>query len=83
MSHDHGIKNEFVSLVKPIVFGTIRKKMLYWLMFGKEINIITDFSLFSGYWPSKNGSRDHDVKGEYISLTKPIVFGATGRKRFM
>ena len=46
------------------------------------IEPIADFSLFLGYWPTKNRSGDHDVKGEFVSLAIPIGFGATGKKGF-
>ena len=36
-----------------------------------------------GYWPSKNGSHDYDVKGEFVSLAKPILFGTAGKKNVL
>ena len=64
-SRDHGIKGEFVSLPKPIVF---------------TIEFIAGFCPFWGYWPSKNGSRNHDVKVEFVSIAKPVVFVTTGKR---
>ena len=31
------------------------------------------------YWPSESGSRDHDVKDEFVSVAKSMAFGAAGR----
>ena len=44
---------------------------------------IADFNLFLGYLPSKNESRDDDIKGEFASLAKYIVFGTAEKKTFM
>ena len=60
-----------------IVFGTTGKRILCWRIIVKEPK--ADFSLFLGYWSTKNESRDHDVKGEFVSLAKPIVFGTGGK----
>ena len=38
------------------------------------------FCWFLGYWSSKNGSRDDDTKGEFVSPAKPFVVGTTGKK---
>ena len=43
------------------------------------IESIAIFCLFRGYWPSKNWSREHDVKDEFASLAKSVVFGTTGK----
>ena len=40
---------------------------------------IADFCPFLGYWPSKSGSHDHDVKGEFVSLAESMVFGTVGK----
>ena len=77
-SRDHGIRGEFVSLAKPVVLCTIGKRILCWSIFAVES--IADFCRLRGYWPSKNRSCDHDIKGEFVSLAKRIVFGTT-RKR--
>ena len=76
-SRDHSLQGEFVSLAKPIVLCTIRKRTLCWSLFA--IASIADFCIFRGYWPSTNGSYDHDVKGEFVSLAKPFVFGTSGK----
>ena len=78
VSRNHSKKGEFVSLRKPIVLCTIGKKILCWSIFALEA--IADSCPFLIYWPSKNESRYHDVKGEPISLTKPTVFGITRKK---
>ena len=59
---------EFVSLAKPIVLYTIRKRILCWWIFALEP--IDDFCPLLGYWPSKSGSRDRDVKGKFVSPRK-------------
>ena len=64
----HGIKGEFVSLLKPVVLCTI------------AIESIADFFPFWGYWSSKNWPCDHDMKGEFVSLAKSIVFGTAGKR---
>ena len=76
-SCDYNVIGEFVSLAKPIVLCTIRKRILCWWIFALEP--IADFCPFLGYWPSKSGSRDHDVKGEFVSLAKSMVFGTVGK----
>ena len=68
---------EFVSFVKPIALCTIAKKILCWSIFALEP--IADFCPCLGYWPSKSGSRDHDVKGKVVSLEKSMVFGTVGK----
>ena len=80
VSHDFRIKDRFVSLVKPTTLCTIGKIILYWSIFAKEP--IAGSCPFLGYWPSKNESRDHDVKGELVSLAKHIAFATTGKKNF-
>ena len=45
-------------LATPVVLCTIRNRML--INICHRINV--DFCQFWGYWTSKNGSRDHDVK---------------------
>ena len=59
-SRDHGIKDVFVYLAKPIALGTIRKRILCWPILALEP--IANFSTFLNYWTSKNGSCDPDVK---------------------
>ena len=76
-SHDHDVEGKFVSLAKPIVFGTTGKGILCWSIIA--IELIADFSLFLGYWSSKNGPRDHNVKCEFVFLGKTIVFGTAGK----
>ena len=78
---DHDVKGEFASLAKPFVFGTTEKRILCSSIIAVES--IADFSLFVGYWPSKNGSHDYDVKGEFVSLAKPILFGTAGKKNVL
>ena len=63
-------------LTKPINFGVNGKKILCWSV---AIEPIADFCSFLGYWPSKSGSRHHDVKGEFVSLAKSMVFGTVGK----
>ena len=46
------------------------------------VESIAGFCPFWGYLPSKNESRDHDVKGEFISLAKTFVPGTT-RERIL
>ena len=77
-SRGHGMRDEFVSLAKPIVLCTTGKRILCWSIFAIEST--ADICPFWGYWPSKNWPRDHDVKGDFVSLAKPIVFGTTGKR---
>ena len=77
-SRDHGMKDEFFSLAKPNVLCTIRKKILCWSTLA--IESIADICPFWCYWSSKNWPRDHDVKGDFVSLVKYIVFGTTGKR---
>ena len=77
-SRNHDVKGEFVSLAKPVVFGTNGKRILWWSIIAAES--IADFSLFLSYWSSKSGSRGYRLKGEFVSLAKPIVFGTAGKK---
>ena len=60
-SRDHGIKDEFVYLAKPIVLCTIRKRILCWSILALEPK--ANSRTFLSYWTSKNGSLDPDVKG--------------------
>ena len=76
-SRDHGIQGDFVSFAKPIILCTIEKKILCWSTF--SIESIVDIYPFWSYWSSKNWPRDHDEKGDFISLVKYIVFGTTGK----
>ena len=69
---------KFVSLTKPIVLCTIGKRILCWSIFATEP--IADFCPLMGYWPLKNGSRDHNVKRNSLLLAKLIVFGTIGKK---
>ena len=46
--------------------------MLYWSILAIKL-------LLLGYWPSKKASRGHGIKGEIISLAKPIVLCTTGK----
>ena len=73
------MKGEFVSLTKYNVFGATGKTTSCWSMFA--IEPIAEYSLFLNYWPSKNGSRDHDVKGESVSLEKPIPIARSTTKK--
>ena len=59
--------------MKSVAFGTTGKKILFWSIIAVEP--IADFSLSLGQWTSKNGSCDHDLNGEVVSLAKPFVFG--------
>ena len=74
----HGIKGKFVSLSKPIILCSIGKITLCWSIF--EIESIADFYPFWRYWPWKNWPCDHDIKGEFSSLVKPIVIGTPIRR---
>ena len=76
-SRDHGIKSEFVLLTKSILLCTIGKRILHWSIFATEY--IADNCKFSGYWPLKIGSLNHDVIGEFVSVAKSIVFGTAGK----
>ena len=55
--------------------------MYYWKENFMLINICNRiYSWFFpswGYWPLKSWSRDHNVKGEFVSVAKPIVFFTT------
>ena len=77
-SRGHGIKGEFVSLAKSMVLCNIGKRILCWSIFA--IESVADFFPFWGYWLSKKWSRQHDVKGEFVSLPKRIIFGTTGKR---
>ena len=78
MHHVTMVKGEFVSLAKPIASCTIGKRKLCWSVFGTES--LTDFCPFWGYWPLNNWPRYHDVKGEFVSFAKNIVFGTTEKR---
>ena len=80
-SRYHDVKGEPISLTKPTVFGITRKKILCGSKFA--IEPIADFCQFRRYWSSKNGSRDYNIKYEFVSLEKTIVFCITGNKSFM
>ena len=41
-----------------------------WSVFPIELK--ADFCPFLGYWASKNTSLDYCLKGEFVSLAKPI-----------
>ena len=43
------------------------------------MELTPDFCPFLGYWPTKNGSHDYDMKGEFVSLVKPIILCAIGK----
>ena len=77
-SRGHRIKGKFVYLAKPILLCSIGKIILCWSIFA--IESIADFCRFWGYWPWNNWPRDHDVKGEFASLAKPIVIGTPVRR---
>ena len=62
----HGIKDEFVSLAKSIVLSTIGKIILRWSILA--LKSIANFCLLLGYWTSKDGSRDHHVKGNMLHI---------------
>ena len=72
-SGDYNVMGEFVSLVKLILLCTTRKRIWCWSLLA--IEPIADFCPILSYWPSKNGSCDHDVKGEFVSLRKSMVCG--------
>ena len=63
---------ELVSLAKPIVLCTTRKRILCWTIF--TVEPIADFCPILGYWPSKHESR------EFASLVKPIVLCTTEKR---
>ena len=73
-SCDQDVKGEFVSLARRFVFGTTGKRILCWSIIAVEPGMI--LVSVSGLL-TFSGSRDHDVKGEFVSLAKPIVFGTT------
>ena len=76
-SRDHDVMGETFLLIKPIKFDVNGKRILCWSVFA--IEPIPDFCLFSGYWSSKNSSRDRGRKGEFISLAIAIVLCTTGK----
>ena len=63
---------------KNTVPSTIYRPLRIYRIFAMKP--IADFSLSLGYWASKNASRDHVVKGEFVSLAKPIVLCTTGKR---
>ena len=67
-------------LTKPINFGVNRKRILCWSIFA--IEPLADFCPFLAYWPSKNASHDHGIKGGFVSLVKPIAL-CTIRNRIL
>ena len=77
-SRDHDIKDKFVSFANSIVLYIIGKRILCWSIIA--IEHIADFSKFWRFWPSKNGSRDHDIKDEFVCFAKAIVFDTAGKK---
>ena len=42
--------------------------------------LFADFCTFFGHWLSKNASRDHGIKGEFVSFAKPIVLCTIGKR---
>ena len=58
-------------LTKLIKFSVNGKRILCWSVFA--IKPKADFCSFLGYWPSKNTSCAHGIKGEFVSLLKPVV----------
>ena len=68
-------------LTKPIKFGVNKKRISFRSIF--VIEPVANFCPFLGYWPSKNASRHRRIKGEFVSLTKPIILYTIGKKSFM
>ena len=64
VSRDHDIEDEFVSLGKPIVLCTIRKRILCWSILALELFGLLNFKEWV-MWPW--------WKGEFASNAKPIV----------
>ena len=79
-SHNHDVMGEKYLLTKPIKFDLNGKRILCSSIFA--IEPISGFCPFMGYWPSKNASRYHVIKDEFVSLAKPIVL-STIRKRIL
>ena len=75
-SRDHGKKDEFVSLARPIVLCTFRKRILCWSILTLEP--IAHFCPFLGYWTSKNSHVTMMLRGICFSW-KPVVFGTVGK----
>ena len=63
---------------KGWIFFSYHVPVLCWSI--SSVESIADFCPFWDYWPSKNGSRNDDIKGEFVSLAKPFVVGTTGKK---
>ena len=78
LSRNHDAIGEKFLLTKPIKLGVNGKRSLCRSILA--IKLIADFCSFLGYGLSKNASRGHSIKGEFISLAKPIVL-CTTRKR--
>ena len=76
LSRNHDAMGETFLLTKPL--GVNGKRILCRSIFA--IKLIADFCSFLGYRPSKNASRGHGIKGEPVSLAKPVVL-CTTRKR--
>ena len=76
-SGDYNVMGEFVSLVKRVLLCTTRKRIWWWSLLAIEPT--ADFCSILSHWPSKNGSCDHDVKGEFVSLGKSMVSGFVGK----
>ena len=70
-SRVHDVIGEKFLLTKPIKFGIIGRRILYWLVFA--IKPVADFCLFLGYWSSKSLSRDHGIKAE-LYLTQSLLY---------
>ena len=64
----HVTIDEFISLAKPIILCTIRKRISCWSI--STLEPIEKFCTFLGYWTSKNGSLDHDIKGNWLLMQK-------------
>ena len=77
-TRNHDVMGETFLLTKPIKLGVNGKRILCRSIFA--IKLIADFCSFLGYRPSKNASRGHGIKGEPVSLAKPVVL-CTTRKR--
>ena len=63
-SQEHSAKGKSGSLTKPIALCTIEKRTRIYI----SLRSIVDFCLFLRYWPSKNRSRDHNVKGNLLFI---------------
>ena len=72
------VRDKKVLITKHIKFGVNRKINLCWSIF--DAALIAAFCPFLDYWTTKDAPRDHGIRGEFVSLRKPIVLCTIEKK---